>query len=128
MTMATLHQFQTTLALVAHPHFAYEVSKEAQHYFLRVSCPQGVCTASGALLAWKGRKWRLSPHMTPGEVVQTALAATLAAVEHEAREGFTYKGVALFGPHMDVDKLAESMVVKERAPRDLQDAHLGCDP
>lgn len=55
---------------------------------------------------WKGRKWQLSYHMTKSEIVQTALAAVLAAVEHEAREHFLYKGLAIFGPHMNVDQLA----------------------
>lgn len=52
-----------------------------------------------------GRKWRLSPYMTRSEIVQTALAAVLAAVEHEAREDFRYKGEAVFGPHFDVEGL-----------------------
>lgn len=43
--------------------------------------------------------------MTRSEVVQTALKAVLAAVEHEAREFFTYNGRAIFGPHYDVDAL-----------------------
>ena len=54
-----------------------------------------------------GRWWRLSHHMTPGELVQTALKAALTAEEHEAREWFTYKGKAIFGPHLDIDKLVE---------------------
>ena len=52
------------------------------------------------------RKWRLSPHMTKSEVVQTAFLAVLTAVEHEAREHFKYRGHAIFGPHFDVDDLA----------------------
>lgn len=54
---------------------------------------------------WRGRKWMLSYHMTKSEIVQTALAAVLAAVEHEAREHFLYRGQAIFGPHFDVDAL-----------------------
>jgi hypothetical protein len=56
---------------------------------------------------WRGRKWMISTHMTEGEVVQTALAACLMAEEHEAREAFRYKGRALFGPHIDVNRLME---------------------
>jgi len=54
-----------------------------------------------------GRKWFLSPYMTKGEVAQTALMATLAIEEHEVREGFTYKGKAIFGPHFNIDKLVD---------------------
>lgn len=55
----------------------------------------------------KGRKWHLSPHMTDGEIVQTALMATLAFVEHEVREAFTYKDKRIFGPHLQLDALVE---------------------
>lgn len=56
---------------------------------------------------WGGRKWYLSPYMTVSEVVQTALAAVLAAVEHEAREHFLYQGRAIYGPHLNVTNLLE---------------------
>ena len=52
------------------------------------------------------RKWLLSEHMTPSEVVQTALKCVLTSLEHEARENFKYKGAPIFGPHFDVDDLA----------------------
>lgn len=64
---------------------------------------------------WRGRKWLLSQHMTEGEVVQTALMACLAAEENEAREAFSYKGKALFGPHIGVEALlsvADEVVVR----------------
>ena len=55
--------------------------------------------------SWSGRKWRISTHMTDSEIVQTALKAVLTAVEHEAREQFLYRGKAIFGPHLSVDRL-----------------------
>lgn len=54
---------------------------------------------------WSGRKWRVSLNMTPAEVVQTALAAVLAWYEHEAREAFKYRGLAIFNPHIALDEL-----------------------
>jgi len=56
---------------------------------------------------WHGRKWILSQFMTKSEIVQTAMKAVLTAIEHEAREAFTYRDQAIFGPHYDVDRLAE---------------------
>lgn len=53
------------------------------------------------------RKWLLSPYMTKSEIVQTAFKCVLTAVEHEAREFFTYKGKPIFGPHFDVDALRD---------------------
>lgn len=56
-------------------------------------------------IGWTGRKWRLSPHMTKGEIVQTAFAACLAWEEHECREAFKYKGQSVFSPHYNIESL-----------------------
>ncbi len=66
---------------------------------------------------WHGRKWRLSRHMTTSEIVQTALKAVLAAEEHEAREAFTYRGHAIFGPHLNVESLVTLCNDSPRAVR-----------
>lgn len=50
-----------------------------------------------------GRKFRLSEHMTRSEVVGTVFAAYKAWIEHEMFESFTYKGVAVFNPHVDIE-------------------------
>lgn len=97
--------FQRVIARITHPDFAYEVVPEGAHYFLRVLCPKGRDNRTGAPEPWKGRKWRLSTRMTSGEIAQTALMATLAAVEHEQRELFKVDGVAVFDPHYDLNAL-----------------------
>lgn len=74
-------------------------------YWLRVGNPQGRCNTTNAPAPWWGRKFRLSPHMTDGEVVWTAFMAVLTAIEHEVREQFTYKGAAVANSHVDIDKL-----------------------
>lgn len=63
------------------------------------------CNVTGEPYESKGRKWRLSPHMTRSEIVQTALKAVLTAEEHEVRERFKYRGQPIFDPHYDVDEL-----------------------
>lgn len=75
----------------------------AGHY-LRVSCPEGSCNLTAADLPWKGRKWRLSRHMTDMEFVLTAFKAILTALEHEAREVFKVDGVALLDSHLDLER------------------------
>lgn len=116
-----LHRFQLVLDHVFHPEFVYAALQEGQSYFLRVQgCSRdNTKPASTPPIHWHGRKWRLSPHMTDGEVVQTALMATLAAAEHEHRERFRYKGVSVFDPHYDIDQLvalrASPGALKERA-------------
>jgi hypothetical protein len=62
----------------------------------------------------------ISTHMTPGELVQTAFKAVLTFLEHEARENFKYKGVSVFDPHYDIEKLVELRsrpdAIQEREP------------
>ena len=50
-----------------------------------------------------GRKWRLSQFMCASEIVGTAFAAYKAWLEHEMMESFTYKGVQVFSPHLDIE-------------------------
>ena len=56
----------------------------------------------------KGRKWVLSPYMTPTEIVRTAHKAIRTAVEHEVDENFMYKNHRIYGPHIDVEALIEA--------------------
>lgn len=77
------------------------------HYFLRLHQPHGHCNKSQASLEWWGRKWLLSKHTTDTEVVATAFKAYLTALEHEAREQFTFDGVPVFDSHTDVHAIVD---------------------
>jgi hypothetical protein len=83
------------------------MGRDDSRIYLQVKCSDTKCNVTGKMLSggWSGRKWLLSPHMTNSEIVTTAFKALLTAVEHELREKFTYKGQAIFDPHMDVDRL-----------------------
>jgi hypothetical protein len=99
------------LGVLSHVKFrdwVFAVGEDQDRLYLQV-CFSEICLASrrGPRLLQKGRKYFLSEHMSKSEIVQTALTATLAATEHEAREAFTYKGQAIFGPHWNVDRLVE---------------------
>lgn len=115
---ADLARLKNVVTQVAHPGFLFQVTLEGGHYFLRIHS-QSRCNTTGVWMQWAGRKWRLSPYMTDGEVVQTAFLASIQAAEHEHREQFTYKGAAVFDPHYDIDKLVElrksADALKERA-------------
>lgn len=67
-----------------------------------------------------GRKWHVSPHATESEIVLTCLKAAITDAEHEVREGFRYKGVCIFQPHVDVNALSEAARHSDArpAPRD----------
>lgn len=73
--------------------------------------------ADTGVMAWGGGgKSYLSPHATVSEIVRRCLGLALAYEEHEVREWFRYlpegwpadaEPVRVFGPHIDVDALAE---------------------
>lgn len=73
-----------------------------QPFYLQIRMREEDHDSPGQVVELGCRKWYISPYMTESEVVQTALRATLDAVEHEARETFKYKGKALYGPHISV--------------------------
>ena len=50
-----------------------------------------------------GRKWHVDASATRSDIVRTAFKAVVTWEEHEAREGFTYRGAPVFGAHGDVD-------------------------
>lgn len=62
---------------------------------------------TGKLAKQHTRKWYISPHATESEIVQTGLICVLTSQEHIGREHFKYKGLKLYGPHMNVTDLTE---------------------
>lgn len=78
-------------------------------HYLRCYCPNGRCNATGERIAWRGRKWRLSRHMTDMEVVNTAFLALVTVYEHELRELFKVDGVAIMDSHRDLDDVIRFM-------------------
>lgn len=101
--MKTEWQFQDVISRISYPGFKY-VLRHDGNFYLQIEC-DGKCNVTGEDLSWSSRKWRLSIHMTDSEVVQTAFMATMAAIEHEAREAFKYKGASVYDPHYDVEHL-----------------------
>jgi hypothetical protein len=92
---AECFQPKKVLATVQYKDWGFEVSEDQSWFQVRINDEH------------KGRKWKLSPHMTKSEIVQTAFLAVLTAEEHETREQFKYRGYAIFGPHFNVDRLAD---------------------
>lgn len=104
--MMTNERAETILAQVSFPGYAFRVTGDFQrptHLQALFSAPCNVQGDEAATLTT--RKWLLSRHMTPSELVQTAFKCVLTSIEHETREQFTYKGAAIFGPHFDVERL-----------------------
>lgn len=54
-----------------------------------------------------GGKYRVSYYACKSEIVAAIFGLFKSYEEHECREAFTYKGVRIFGPHIDVDVLVD---------------------
>lgn len=96
---------------VQYKHWAIVVREKHNVPFLRVEF-WAESTKTGEQELQVGRPWMLTGDMTDDQVVRTALAAVLAAEEHEAREQFTFGGRPIFGPHMSLDWLANACLLK----------------
>ena len=59
----------------------------------------------GATGGLSGRWWLIEPGVSESDVVRTAFKAAITWEEHELRERFLYKGAAVFGPHIELDRL-----------------------
>lgn len=109
--MTTEREFCEVLGKISYPGFEFHLRYDGIRPYLQVHCPQGVDARTGAEDPWNGRKWRLSDHMVPSEIVQTAFLALKTALEHEMREQFLYKGQRVFSPHLDLDQVAGLMSI-----------------
>lgn len=63
------------------------------------------CNKADTLKKWTGRKFYLSEHCIPDEIVKTCYLACKLAVEHEIMEGFTVDDKILFNPHVNFEEL-----------------------
>jgi len=98
----------------------FKVVNQPSKMYLQVVAPGDTCNVTGNTMPWQGRKWFISIHMTTTELVQTAFKAVQTAMEHELREQFTYKQAMIFGPHWDVDHLADSLNAKPSLGEDAR--------
>lgn len=116
--MKRLEDFADILDRIEYPGYRLSLYTRPGETNLVVECDEGTCNITGKPMGWRGRKWRLSPFMTDGEVVQTAFMAIMAANEHETREKFLYRGVTVFDPHYNIEKLvalrSQPDAIKER--------------
>ena len=103
-----LRHMQEVVSQIEYPGLKFEITSlyDPNPAYLQVVMETKDAVTGEPYIA-KGRKWLLSMHMVPGEVVQTAFLAVLTFLEHEVREQFKFKGQAIFNPHFNVEKLVE---------------------
>ena len=129
--MMLVERIAAVLTDIEYPGIKIRIGEKAlgEVHYLQVSCPEGRCNATGEPMAWTGRKWLLSEHMTETEIVWTAFKAILTALEHEAREKFLYRGVAIADSHTDVNALVEMVKAAGTDARsEKKSAGTGFDP
>jgi len=66
-------------------------------------------TETGEPKEQRCRKWYVSQHAAPTEIVRTVYKAGLAALEHEFDETFKYQGIAIYNPHLNVNDLVATI-------------------
>ena len=107
MTIHNIHSIRVVLSRCTFPNMNINAFYDNDAgLYLQIEAA-AACNVTGNAMTWKSRKWKLSQHMTDSEIVQTAFKAVLTALEHEAREQFLYRGVSIFDPHYDVERLVE---------------------
>lgn len=102
--MKTFNGIRDVLDRITYKTWYLKVSSEYGRLYLQWVF-HGPCSVSGNNEMHSCRKWFLSPHMTDGELVQTAFAAALQAEEHECREFFKYDGHVIMNPHLSLEAL-----------------------
>ena len=102
--MQTLENIKKLVSGVSFKHWEYLVRMDENRPYMQIKfyAPDNM---TGEPSQHSCRKWMLSYHMTDDEIVSTAMAATLMAVEHETREQFKWEGQPVFRPHMRVREL-----------------------
>ncbi len=101
--IAVLHQLEFNHFGV---NFQFFLQEKGDGFLLQVGA-ELPCNVTSVVQLQKGGKYYLSSHAIKTEVVFKALKACLDFVEHEAREGFTYRGVPIAFPHLHIDELKD---------------------
>lgn len=100
---ANLVRLMTVVSRVQFPGITFSIEYAEHGLCVRVGDPQGVCAVTGVAAPWLGRPWPISLDITNGDLVQTLFKALLTALEHEARECFTFQGQRVMDPHRNME-------------------------
>lgn len=100
---AELVRLMTVVSRIQFPGVSFQLEHKEHGLCLRVHCANGVDAVTGEVAPWQGRAWPVSLNTTNGELVQTAFKALMTAVEHEARETFTFQGQRVMDPHRNME-------------------------
>jgi hypothetical protein len=105
--MLSIEKMYNILAQVSYKDWNFTIHETNGSPYLQITFLEKDSAGSGTYQLQFCRKWQLSYHMVPSEIVRTAYMAVRAAVLHETDELFKYKETAIFNPHIDLDKLSK---------------------
>jgi hypothetical protein len=114
-----LARVRQVVAGVKFPGYTFTVEPLADHVYVQVSYDEPD-VMSGVVEEQRGRKWLLPAGQTVGQIVQTCFKAILTSLEHRAREHFLYRGKPVLQPHMDLEKVWESLPAADRFAEELR--------
>lgn len=106
---------EALISLISFRDWTFHVGVMGDGHYIQVQF-RAKDSTGGPEQNWNGRKWYISQHATNQEVIQTCFKAVMTAMEHEVREEFKYRDVAVFQPHMDLDALVDLAQTKVLRP------------
>jgi hypothetical protein len=104
---------------VQFPGYSFAVEALGDHIYVQVYYNEPD-VMSGVVEEQRGRKWLLPPGQTVGQIVQTCFKAILTSLEHRAREHFLWRGKPVLQPHLDLEKVWESLPAAERFAEEVR--------
>ena len=114
-----LNRVRRIVEEVKFPGYTFTVEALGDHVYVQVSYNEPD-VMSGVVEEQRGRKWLLPAGQTVGQIVQTSFKAILTSLEHRAREHFLWRGKPVLQPHMDLEKVWETLPSAERFAEEVR--------
>lgn len=103
--MLTQHEVFNVIRACSFRDWTFHVGGMGDGFYLQLRFNARNAEPPHELTEQYGRKWYISKHTTVSEIVHTVMKAILTALEHEAREEFTFDGEPIFHPHHSIEAL-----------------------
>lgn len=96
------------VSLVTYPGYDLHVGRLGDHLFIQAFYVEPDVD-TGDMTVQACRKWAFPAGQSEDQIVNTCFKAILTSMEHRTREHFRYQGVAVMGPHRDLDDVVAMM-------------------
>lgn len=105
--------------------YHYEVGEQGGRVWIQVLCARPDTYTGEYGTGRGGMRFLRDSSMSDSEIVRACFAALTAYEDHESREAFTFMGVRVFGPHIDIMALVQAgqQIEHRPPPKALGPAH-----